>query len=140
MQSRLGPIDVCVDNAMVTILSPVALSQPEEVRRVTEATCLLRSTVAAIWGNRLIAPLLDRHLARSAYRAQLAPEPIEPNRPDNMREPVPGDRGARGRFTGRSRTDGGEPWLATHRTRLLAGCVAGASHSHGGVESSSRGT
>lgn len=33
VESRLGPIDVCVDNAMVTIFSPVALSRPEEVER-----------------------------------------------------------------------------------------------------------
>ncbi|MGA7541117.1 MAG: SDR family NAD(P)-dependent oxidoreductase [Steroidobacteraceae bacterium] len=37
VESQLGPIDVWVNNAMVTVFSPVALLQPDEVRRVTEA-------------------------------------------------------------------------------------------------------
>lgn len=40
IESQLGPIDVWVNNAMVTVFSPVALRQPDEVRRVTEVTSL----------------------------------------------------------------------------------------------------
>lgn len=36
----LGPIDVWVNNAMVTILAPISELRPEEVRRVTEVTYL----------------------------------------------------------------------------------------------------
>lgn len=244
IESQLGPIDVWVNNAMVTVFSPVALLQADEVRRVTEVTylgtvngtlsalrrmlprgrgsiiqvgsalayrsiplqapycgakaairgftdslrtellhsgshirvtmvqmpalntpqfdwCRTRltrkpqpvppifepevaaraivwasrhkrrevfvgaSTVAAIWGNRLAAPLLDRYLARTAYGAQLAEEHIEPTRPDNLWHTVPGDRGAQGRFrdcaSGRSR----ELWLTTHRRLLWTLCAAG---------------
>jgi short-subunit dehydrogenase len=78
------------------------------------------STVAAIWGNRLVAPLLDRYLARTAYRAQLAPEPIEPNRRDNLWQTVPGDHGAHGRFSGRASAASGELWLTTHRRLLFS--------------------
>jgi short-subunit dehydrogenase len=40
IESTLGPIDVWVNNAMVTVVSPIANLQPEEVRRVTEVTYL----------------------------------------------------------------------------------------------------
>jgi short-subunit dehydrogenase len=245
IESQLGPIDVWVNNAMVTVFSPVALLQPDEVRRVTEVTylgtvngtlsalrrmlprdrgaiiqvgsalayrsiplqapycgaksairgftdslrtellhagsrvrvtmvqmpalntpqfdwCRARvgrkpqpvppifepevaaraiawasrhkrrevfvgsSTLAAIWGNRLAAPLLDRYLARSAYRAQLAPEPIEPDRRDNLWQTVPGDHGAHGRFAARSSAGSRELWLTTHRGLLVSLCALGA--------------
>ena len=244
IESELGPIDVWVNNAMVTVFSPVALLQPDEVRRVTEVTylgtvngtmsalrrmlprdkgtivqvgsalayrsiplqapycgaksairgftdslrtellhfgsrvrvtmvqmpalntpqfdwCRARvprkpqpvppifepevaaraivwasrhrrrevfvggSTVAAIWGNRLAAPLLDRYLARSAYRAQLSPEPIEPDRRDTLWRTVPGDHGAYGRFRDRASNTSRELWLTTHRGLLLTACAAG---------------
>ena len=244
IESQLGPIDVWVNNAMVTVFSPIALLQADEVRRVTEVTYLgtvngtlsalrrmqprdrgvivqvgsalayrsiplqapycgakaairgftdsLRtellhsgsrvrvtmvqmpalntpqfdwchtrlarkpqpvppifepdvaaraivwasrhrrrevyvgsSTVAAIWGNRLAAPLLDRYLARTAYGAQLAEEPIEPDRPDNLWRTVPGDHGAYGRFGDRASKTSRELWLTTHRGLLLAACAAG---------------
>lgn len=40
IEEALGPIDVWVNNAMVTILAPIAQLQPEEIRRVTEVTYL----------------------------------------------------------------------------------------------------
>ena len=245
IESQLGPIDVWVNNAMVTVFSPVALLQPDEVRRVSEVTylgtvngtlsalrrmqprdrgvivqvgsalayrsiplqapycgaksairgftdslrtellhsgsrvrvtmvqmpalntpqfdwCRTRltrkpqpvppifepevaaraivwasrhrrrevfvgsSTVAAIWGNRVAAPLLDRYLARAAYDAQLAEEPLEPDRPDNLWHTVPGDRGAHGRFRDRASKTSRELWLTTHRTLLLSACALGA--------------
>jgi short-subunit dehydrogenase len=245
VESQLGPIDVWVNNAMVTVFSPVALLQPDEVRRVTEVTylgtvngtlsalrrmlprdkgviiqvgsalayrsiplqapycgakaairgftdslrtellhsgshvrvsmvqmpalntpqfdwCRTRftrkpqpvppifepevaaraivwasrhkrrevfvggSTVAAIWGNRIAAPLLDRYLARKAYDAQLAQEPIEPDRPDNLFRTVPGDRGAYGRFGDRASDSSRELWLTTHRPLILTACAVGA--------------
>jgi short-subunit dehydrogenase len=244
IESQLGPIDVWVNNAMVTVFSPVAMLQADEVRRVTEVTYLgtvngtlsalrrmqprdrgvivqvgsalayrsiplqapycgaksairgftdsLRTellhsgsrvrvtmvqmpalntpqfdwcrtrmarspqpvppifepdvaaraivwasrhrrrevfvggtTLAAIWGNRLAAPLLDRYLARTAYSAQLAEEPIEPDRPDNLWRTVPGDHGAYGRFGDRASKTSRELWLTTHRGLLLAACAAG---------------
>lgn len=245
IESQLGPIDVWVNNAMVTVFSPVALLQPDEVRRVTEVTylgtvngtlaalrrmlprdrgaiiqvgsalayrsiplqapycgakaairgftdslrtellhsgsrvrvtmvqmpalntpqfdwCRTRlsrkpqpvppifepdvaaraivwasrhkrrevfvgaSTLGAIWGNRIAAPLLDRYLARTAYDAQLADEPIEPDRPDNLWRTVPGDRGAYGRFRGQASNSSRELWLTTHRSLLLSICAVGA--------------
>jgi short-subunit dehydrogenase len=244
IESQLGPIDVWVNNAMVTVFSPVALLQPDEVRRVTEVTylgtvngtlsalrrmlprdrgtivqvgsalayrsiplqapycgaksairgftdslrtellhsgsrvritmvqmpalntpqfdwCRTRlarkpqpvppifepevaaraivwasrhkrrevfvggSTVAAIWGNRIAAPLLDRYLSRTAYDSQLGEESIEPDRRDNLWQSVPGDHGAHGRFRDRASNRSRELWLTTHRGLLLAAAAAG---------------
>jgi len=50
IEDRLGPIDIWVNNAMVTIVSPVADLAPDEVRRVTEVTYLgtVYGTLAAL--------------------------------------------------------------------------------------------
>jgi short-subunit dehydrogenase len=50
IEDRLGPIDVWVNNAMVTVVSPVAELAPDEVRRVTEVTYLgtVNGTLAAL--------------------------------------------------------------------------------------------
>jgi NAD(P)-dependent dehydrogenase (short-subunit alcohol dehydrogenase family) len=49
-ESQLGPIDTWVNNAMVTVVSPVAELRPDEVRRVTEVTYLgtVHGTLAAL--------------------------------------------------------------------------------------------
>jgi NAD(P)-dependent dehydrogenase (short-subunit alcohol dehydrogenase family) len=51
----LGPIDVWINNAMVTVFSPVWLMLPEEFRRVTEVTYLgaVYGTMAALRHMRL---------------------------------------------------------------------------------------
>jgi len=50
IEDRLGPIDVWVNNAMVTVVSPVAELEADEVRRVTEVTYLgtVNGTLAAL--------------------------------------------------------------------------------------------
>jgi len=45
-EAVLGPIDVWVNNAMVTMLAPVERVTPEEYRRVTEVTYL-----GSVWGT-----------------------------------------------------------------------------------------
>ena len=49
-------------------------------------------TVHTIVGNAIAPGLVDRFLARDGYDAQLTNEPIDPGRPDNLFEPVPGDQ------------------------------------------------
>jgi NAD(P)-dependent dehydrogenase (short-subunit alcohol dehydrogenase family) len=50
VEDRFGPIDVWVNNAMVSVFSPVKEMQPEEYRRVTEVTYLgtVHGTLAAL--------------------------------------------------------------------------------------------
>lgn len=194
VEETFGPIDIWINNAMVTVFSPVKAMAPEEFRRVTEVTYLgyvygalaalayrsiplqsaycaakhavkgftdsLRSelihdgshvrltrvqlpalntpqfgwsksrmprkaqpvppifqpevaaqaiswaahhprreisvgwpTVRAIWGNKFLPGYLGRYLATVGYDGQQYDGPEDPNRPHNLREPVPGDHG-----------------------------------------------
>jgi NAD(P)-dependent dehydrogenase (short-subunit alcohol dehydrogenase family) len=40
VEDRFGPIDICINNAMVSVFSPVKDAPPEEFKRVTEVTYL----------------------------------------------------------------------------------------------------
>ena len=50
VEDRLGPIDVWINNAMVSVFSPVRLMRADEFRRVTEVTYLgyVYGTLAAL--------------------------------------------------------------------------------------------
>jgi NAD(P)-dependent dehydrogenase (short-subunit alcohol dehydrogenase family) len=80
-------------------------------------------TLMTVIGNRIAPGLGDRYLARTGYEAQQTGEPVDPDRPDNLFEPVPGDHGTRGRFSDGARTGSAITWLSRHRG-LLAGLVA----------------
>jgi NAD(P)-dependent dehydrogenase (short-subunit alcohol dehydrogenase family) len=60
-------------------------------------------TVKAVLGERIAPGLLDRYLARTGYDSQQTDESLEGQRDGNLFEPVPGEFGARGRFSRRSR-------------------------------------
>jgi NAD(P)-dependent dehydrogenase (short-subunit alcohol dehydrogenase family) len=81
-------------------------------------------TSATIWANKLFPALIDRYLSRTNYEAQQTDYPPEPNRKDNLFEPVPGDLGPHGRFDEQAKTTSVQLWLNTHR--LLAGGVGAA--------------
>jgi len=86
-------------------------------------------TVEAILGNKIFPGYLDRYLAKHGFEAQQTDEPADPYRPDNLWNPLPGDYGARGRFTQRSRSHSWQLWLTTHRAWFglgLAALTAGA--------------
>ena len=72
-------------------------------------------TAAAIVGNKVAPGLADWYLAQTGYDAQQAEEPVSPARRDNLWEPVPGDHGARGRFTDRASETSAQFWATTHR-------------------------
>jgi NAD(P)-dependent dehydrogenase (short-subunit alcohol dehydrogenase family) len=84
------------------------------------------STTLAILGQRIAPWLGDRFLARTGYRAQQDSEPDDPGRADNLFAPVPGVRGARGRFGSRSRRSSVQLRLTKHRDLLLAGAGVAA--------------
>src|SRR5215216_1298539 len=79
------------------------------------------SSVKAIVGNRIIPRALDRYLARMGYDAQQTDELADPDRKDNLYEPVPGDAGAHGDFDDRSSDKCYQWWANTHRGWLIAG-------------------
>lgn len=69
-------------------------------------------TAAAIVGDKLLPAVGDWYLARTGYEGQQTDEPERP-RPDNLWEPVPGDRGARGAF-GDGAADSAYVWSPTY--------------------------
>jgi NAD(P)-dependent dehydrogenase (short-subunit alcohol dehydrogenase family) len=78
-------------------------------------------TILAVVGQRLIPALLDRYLGRVGYRRQQTDE-LRSRTADNLDAPMPGDRGAHGRFDRRARRFTPEIWLRTH-PRALAGAA-----------------
>jgi NAD(P)-dependent dehydrogenase (short-subunit alcohol dehydrogenase family) len=82
-------------------------------------------TVKAILGNAVAAGFVDRFLARNGYDAQQTDRPVDPGRPDNLFEPVPGDQGAHGPFDDQARSRSLQLYARTHP--LLVGGVAAAS-------------
>jgi NAD(P)-dependent dehydrogenase (short-subunit alcohol dehydrogenase family) len=81
-------------------------------------------TVEAIVGNKIAPGLADRYLARTGYDSQQIDEPVPPDRPDNLFEPVPGDFAAHGRFDGRAKPRSFQLWMTKHRRWLFAGALA----------------
>jgi NADP-dependent 3-hydroxy acid dehydrogenase YdfG len=73
------------------------------------------STVATILANRIAPGLLDRYLARTNVKAQQTDEPLRPDRPDYLFEPLHGDRGTHGPFDEEAK----ERSLQLTLTRLL---------------------
>ncbi|MFL5883658.1 MAG: SDR family oxidoreductase [Thermoleophilaceae bacterium] len=61
-------------------------------------------TWQTIIGNKVAPWLVERYLARTAIKGQQTPDPVDPNRPDNLFEPVPGDAGAHGIFDSQAKT------------------------------------
>jgi len=98
-------------------------------------------TVEAIIGNKVAPGLLDHYLAWTGYESQQTDEPADPNRPNNLWEPVPGDHGAHGVFDDRASNHSWQLWANTHRGLLaLAGLgvvgIAYAAFSRNGRRSS----
>lgn len=83
-------------------------------------------TLKTVFGNRLAPWLVDRYLARTAYEAQQTEELVNPARPDNLFEPVPGDHGTQGRFGEGAREGSATTWLARHRGLLGGLAMVGA--------------
>jgi hypothetical protein len=76
------------------------------------------STVKAIFGNKLVPSFADHYLARNGYESQQYDGPEDPNRPNNLWEPLPGDHGAHGRFDDRAQSRSYEFWAESHTTLL----------------------
>lgn len=85
-------------------------------------------TVAAIQGNKIFPGLLDRYLGKTGYKSQQTAQPADPDRPNNLWKPVPGDHGAHGTFDSRAHNISPQLWLDTNRDWIalaLLGITAG---------------
>lgn len=83
-------------------------------------------TVIAIIGNKLFPRLGDLYLGKNGVKGQLTNEPEQPNRPDNLYEPVGGDPGAHGRFDQRAHRQSVQLWTDLHRNWVVGGLLAAA--------------
>lgn len=102
--------DWCV-NKMDHALGPVPpIFQPEIIARSLYAVSLRPRrevylgwpSIKAIVGDKLAPGVADRYLATHGYSGQLTTAP-NPHAPANLFAPVPGDRGAHGRFDDKAR-------------------------------------
>jgi NAD(P)-dependent dehydrogenase (short-subunit alcohol dehydrogenase family) len=83
-------------------------------------------TAAVIWGNKFAAGLGDRYLARTGYDSQQTDEPADPDRPDNLWHPLPGDHGAHGRFSDRTSRSSPYTWINERLPALSVLAAGGA--------------
>lgn len=83
-------------------------------------------TMKAVWGNQFFPGYGDRYLGRTGYQGQQTDEPRDPNRPDNLWEPLDEaeDHGAHGVFDDRATESCPGLWFEEHRGR--AGRTAAA--------------
>jgi short-subunit dehydrogenase len=81
------------------------------------------STIKTILGQLFIPGLLDRYLARAAWDEQVD-EALPMPRGDNLDAPLPGDRGAHGRFDEEAKASSVQVWLRTHPQAVAFGAIA----------------
>jgi len=76
----------------------------------------------ALWGQKLAPRIVDRVLVRNGWQGQHTGEPKPVGSPDNLFEPLPRDKGARGRFSAQSRRS--TWWTSLRLRRVLLGTAA----------------
>lgn len=81
-------------------------------------------TVEAVIGQKLVAPLLDRYLARIVYEQHMTDAPEEEGRLDNLWAPLPGDRGAHGPYDAIASSNSAQLWLAERKAFITKWIVA----------------
>jgi NAD(P)-dependent dehydrogenase (short-subunit alcohol dehydrogenase family) len=96
-------------------------------------------TVEAVWGNKVASSLMDDYLAATAFDAQQRPEPVSPDRKDNLFEPVAGDHGAHGSFDDEAADSSAELWTAEHKKQLGLAALGAAAVAGIGFMLASRG-
>lgn len=77
----------------------------------------------AVIGNKFLAGFLDWLMARQAYEQQFADRRLPPGRRDNLWQPVPGDRGAHGRFDAIARPHSWQLAATKHRGAVALGVL-----------------
>ena len=87
-----------------------------------------RSTTEAIIGQKFIPGILDSYLGKTGYKSQQIAEPEDPERRNNLYEPVDDkkDHGLHGTFGDRATDTSEQVWLDLHRGWLVSGAIATA--------------
>jgi hypothetical protein len=84
------------------------------------------STAIVVEGNKLLPGLGDHYLGATGFDSQMTSEPVEPDRVDNLWQPIREDRGARGTFTDRACRHSLQFWAVKNRATLCMMGIAGA--------------
>lgn len=82
------------------------------------------SSMKAILGNKIAPWYADHVLAKDGYSGQQTDEPEDPNRQDNLWEPIPGDHGSHGSFDSQAYENSEQLWISKNRNLLLGGLLA----------------
>ena len=85
-------------------------------------------TVEAIFGQKFFPGLLDRYLGNTGFESQQTSEPEDPNRRNNLYDPVDDveDHGPHGTFAGRAVDRSEQTWADLHRSWILGGLIGAA--------------
>ncbi|RIJ42685.1 SDR family oxidoreductase [Pontibacter oryzae] len=81
-------------------------------------------TLQAIIGNKIAPWFADYVLAKTGFEGQQTDKPEDPNRKNNLWEPIPGDHGAHGTFDDEATYSSPQSWVSMHREQVLAGALA----------------
>jgi len=81
-------------------------------------------TVEAIQAQKFIPGLLDKYLGKTGYAAQQYDGAADPNRPNNLWEPLPGNHGAHGDFDSRAHKRSWQLTLNMNRRWIGLGILA----------------
>ena len=81
------------------------------------------SVVEAVVGNKLAPSFADHFLARNGYDSQQYDGREDPDRPNNLWEPLAGDHGAHGSFDSRAREQSLELWAETNWKWIAAAAL-----------------
>jgi short-subunit dehydrogenase len=83
------------------------------------------STVASIVGQKFIPGLLDIYLGKTGYKSQQTSQREDPNRRNNLHEPVDNDRdyGPHGEFDQTATDTSEQVWLDLHRDWIIGGAI-----------------
>ena len=86
------------------------------------------SSAQVIVGNKVVPQVGDWYLGKTGYDSQQRDEPEDPDRPDNLFEPVEGDFGAHGVFDEQAKSTSPQLWATKNRGWIAAAgaAVAGA--------------
>lgn len=82
------------------------------------------SSLKAIFGNKIAPWYADHVLAKNGYEGQQTQEPEDPNRQNNLWEPIPGDHGSHGSFDDQAYETSEQLWLSKNRNLVLGGLLA----------------
>lgn len=81
-------------------------------------------TLKAVVGNKIAPWYADYVLAKAGFKGQQTDEPDDPNRKNNLWEPMPGDHGAHGNFGKDAKDFSPQLWVSKNRKYVFGAALA----------------